>query len=99
MIGDVDRFARDNPAALLAESAIAGFAAARVMKAGAQQSDVSLDDIDPASGLSTQPSDTGSSPTHSRFTASTGTASERTTSGVISPTGTTRTPGTFTGGS
>ena len=52
MMRDVSRFARDNPAAFLAGSAIAGFAAARVMKAGAEQSDASLSDIDPASNSS-----------------------------------------------
>ncbi len=47
---DVSKFGRNNPTAFLAGAALAGFSAARVMKAGTQQSDASLSDIDSANG-------------------------------------------------
>ena len=43
MMDDVNRFARDNPVAFLVGSAMVGFAAARVMKVGSEQSDASHD--------------------------------------------------------
>ena len=104
MIGEVDRFARDNPAAFLAGSAIAGFAAARIMKAGAQQSDASLDDVDPASNSSDSSGSSGlgtrSGPraTKGSFKSTTNAHSARTTPSISTPAGSTRTPGSTTGG-
>lgn len=67
MMRDVNGFARSNPTAFLAGAALAGFAAARFMKAGLRQSDVSLNDIDPtsdtisASGQASRTASAGSS--------------------------------------
>ncbi len=84
MMRDVDQFARQNPSAFLAGAAIAGFAAARVMKAGAKQSDVSLDDMNPASSGDNAAKRTGMASTDDRFAPTGSTATSRTAPNVVS---------------
>ncbi|MGB7407450.1 MAG: hypothetical protein WA908_03010 [Pontixanthobacter sp.] len=82
MMRDVSRFGRDNPAAFLAGAAMAGFAAARVMKAGAEQSDAKLGDLDPNRSSGTDGKtgvNSGDNTGSSRFTASSDMANQRST--------------------
>ncbi len=72
MMRDVSGFARSNPTGFLAGAALAGFAAARFMKAGLDQSDASFADLDPARSENTGAPDTTS---YTSQTAGSGTRS------------------------